>query len=815
MTHRTLTGLTLAIALFALTACQSAEERAEEHFQTALEHIENGDYARAKVEFQNVFKLDGQHRDARARFAKMQREIGDSATAYRQYLRLVEQFPDDLEGRIALSEMALDNGNWDELERHGKYLAKLAPDNLTARVSLVAMSYRDAVLGRNEPARDAAHQDALKLLEEDPNQQGLRQLIIDDFLRLGEWHKALAFVDDAIAIDPESLTLHQKRLNILYQINDPAQIEDQLQKMIAKYPQDKRIVGALAQWHIARDELDKAEALLRARLDPTDDDSEPGATLVQFLAEHRGNEVALAELNRLIDSGTQHQALYRSLRASVNFDLGQQDQAISEMQAILEEVEPSAEKDSIKVSLAHMLEVTGNYVGARALVEEVLERDKTHTEALKKRARWLISDDKAGDAIVTLRTALSASPDDPEIMTLMASAHERDGNRELMSEMLALAVEKSGNAAEESLRYASILVRQQKYLPAEDVLLAALRKDPENIPILVSLGDLYLQMQDWGRNDGIVRALREIGSDSALAYANDLTAKRLAAQNRQDELNAFLDSISEADEGVNNADIAIIRLHLEQNDTDKALTHVNKLLDGEPGAPLLRFIKAAILAQAGQTDQAEELYVSLLDEHDQNAEVWIALYRLQNSMGTPDKANQTLANARKTLPDNGQLKWLDAGRLEREGDIDGALEIYEQLYAANSSNQIIANNLASLLADHRADTESLERAFVVARRLRGTSVAPFQDTYGWIAYRLQNYDEAVTYLEPAAAAMSDNAAVQYHLAMAYAAVNRLDDALAQFEKTKAMLDPDNPPDFAETIDAEIARITDQKATQAE
>ena len=815
MINKLLTGLTLALALFALTACQSSEERAEEHYKTALQHIENGDYARAKVEFQNVFKLNGQHREARARFAQMQIDAGETASAYSQYLRLVEQFPDDLEGRKALAQMSLDNANWDELKRHGEYLAELAPDDFTARASVVALSYRDAVLARDETTRQKAFDATMELLKEDPQRQGLRRLVIDDFIRLGRWNKALEQIDAAIALDPKSISLQQTRLGVLYQINDPARIEAQLMKMIAAFPKDNRIVGALVQWYISHDALDKAETLLRNRVDPKSKDSEAGATLVQFLAAHRGNEVALNELNTLIDSGVPQQAMFKSLRASVKFDLGQRDQAIAEMQALLEQMEPSADTDSIKVSLAHMLEVTGNFVGARALVEEVLERDSTHTEALKKRARWLISDDKSGDAIVTLRTALAGSPDDPEIMTLMASAHERDGNRELMAEMLALAVENSGSAPAESLRYAALLVQQEKYRPAEDILLAALRKDPENIPILVSLGDLYLKMQDWGRNEGVVSELQSIGTERATSFANDMTARRLASQDRQEELNAFLGSMSDESEGVDNADIAIIRLHLKQNAIDKALEHVNGLLETAPDAPLLRFVKAAILAQAERTLEAEELYVDLLDENDQSPEVWIALYRLQNSSGEQDKAKQTLMSARSKLPDNLQLLWLDAGRLEKEGDIDGALSIYETLYAANSSNQIIANNLASLLADHRSDTESLERAYTVARRLRGTNVAPFQDTYGWIAYRLQNYDEAVEYLEPAASAMTDNAAVQFHLAMAYASVNRLDEALAQFEKVKAMLDPNNLPEFAGTIDTEISRLTKLKAEQAQ
>jgi len=63
---------------------------------------------------------------------------------------------------------------------------------------------------------------------------------------------------------------------------------------------------------------------------------------------------------------------------------------------------------------------------------------------------------------------------------------------------------------------------------------------------------------------------------------------------------------------------------------------------------------------------------------------------------------------------------------------------------------VVANNLASLLTAHRTDDASLDRAYRIARRLRGIDVPAFQDTYGWIAHRRGDYAEALDYLRPAA-----------------------------------------------------------------
>ena len=68
---------------------------------------------------------------------------------------------------------------------------------------------------------------------------------------------------------------------------------------------------------------------------------------------------------------------------------------------------------------------------------------------------------------------------------------------------------------------------------------------------------------------------------------------------------------------------------------------------------------------------------------------------------------------------NANILWAKASRLERAGDIDGAIDIFEALYANNSSSIVVANNLASLITTYRDDAESLERAWSIARRLRG------------------------------------------------------------------------------------------------
>jgi tetratricopeptide (TPR) repeat protein len=149
------------------------------------------------------------------------------------------------------------------------------------------------------------------------------------------------------------------------------------------------------------------------------------------------------------------------------------------------------------------------------------------------------------------------------------------------------------------------------------------------------------------------------------------------------------------------------------------------------------------------------------------------------------------------MPASDTLRMMRASELEKANDIDGAIAIYEALYTEDSSNQVLANNLASMLGAHRDDPASLERAFAIARRLRGLDVPAFQDTYGWIEYRRGNYNEALASLEPAAKGLPNDPLVQYHLAKTYLALDRKDEARATLTVALELAGESPLPQFAD------------------
>ena len=778
----------LIAATLTLVGCQSAEEKAESYYQSGLALMAAGDDERALVEFRNTFKYNGFHKEARKTYADILIKQGKVQEAYSQYLRLIEQYPDTPDVRQLLAEIAIERGDWAEAERHGKAAIALTPDAPGVVAIKLALDYRAAVLARDETARDSLAADARNLLKTQPENLLAQRIAIDRAISGPDPITALPLVEAAIKLDPKALEFHMLKFRLLAQSNDIKGTGEQLKAMFALFPDNQDVKSALIGWYLVQKDLDGAEAFLRQLAGPLTAAPEGHLTLVQFLQAARSPDAARAELASLITSnaGTPNAELYGALAATLDFEAGQTAPAITAMETIVKSATASDQTRRIKAMLARMLDATENRVGARALVEEILTEDPSNVEALKLRAGWFIAEDKPGDAIVDLRAALNQTPRDAAILTLMAAAHERDGSLDLAGERLALAVEVSGAAPDTSLRYAQFLMRQGRPEVAETVLTDARRTSPADPAILRALAEYYIGQSLWPRADEAVNALAALNQPEMQAGIQGLRAAILSGQNRIDDSLALLqEQVASGDQSVAAAAM-IVQTQVRAGKVEEARAYLDGVLKTTPKDPGLRILSASLDAMMGKAEAAEAQYRSLLAE-DPTAEPPLRLlYGQLAASGREAEATAALDAGLKAAPKSVTLRWMKAGELERGGDIEGAIAVYDALYAEDSSNTVVANNLASLITAHHDDAASLERAEAIARRLRGSDVPAFQDTYGWIAFRRGNMDEALANLEPAAKGLPQDPLTQYHLGMVYAKLDRRDDAIRQFTAALAV-----------------------------
>lgn len=796
-----------------LAACKSPEERAEDYFASAQALLATGDTDRAVIELRNVFRLVPYHVEARRSMAQLMLAQGNRKGAYAQYTRLVEQVPEDVEGRTVLAELSLETRDWDEFARHGEKAIELAPDAPRSQAIGVALAYRAAVIDEDAEAVAVIQAQARTLTADiEGGNHLLERVLYDGHLRAGENEEALAVLDRMIDRDPSQRLLFDQRLVLLRETGaSRGAVETHLRRVVAAFPDEIDAKRQVVQYFMAAGQADKAEAFLRDISDPADEDPAMFLSLVTFLEDVRGRDAARAELDAGIPLSPAPDRL-RMLRAALDFDGGDRDAAIAALQTILDSRAPDTEAEEIpaetrdltnevRTTLSKMLRATGDDAGAQQLLDEVLASDPGNAPALKIQAAQLIETDDADAAISNLRQVLDVTPEDVEALSLMAEAHFRAGSPDLARDFLARAVNVSDHAPAPSMAYARALLRDNNNRAAEEILLATLRQRPAEEEVLAELGAIYLSREDFGRAEAVTTQLRRIGSTQAAAMANRLQTELVARRQGSTEAIALLEGMAREESAGLGEQVLLLRARLAAGEQDKALQMAEDLVAAAPENLDRRFLRAVTRGAVGDLVGARVDLRGILEEDPTRVASWQQLYRLERIAAGPDAAGAVLEAALKANPDAPVLMWIQAGALEQAGDIDGAIALYEDLYARDTSSMIFANNLASLLVTHRADDASLDRAWRIARRLRDTEVPAFQDTYGWLAFRRGDAQTALPYLEAAAKGLPQDALVQYHLAEAYAALERSQEAMASYRHALKIAGPDdNRPQLSQARD---------------
>ena len=320
------------------------------------------------------------------------------------------------------------------------------------------------------------------------------------------------------------------------------------------------------------------------------------------------------------------------------------------------------------------------------------------------------------------------------------------------------------------------------------------------------LGQIHLARRDWARADQVAALLRSQESPEAKAMAAGLETASLRGQGKTSDAIAALEGLAGADGGDVRAMADLMQGYAEAGDLAAAQTYLDGVLARDPESLPAKLMQAGLDQLEGDPAAAEAGYRAVIAAAPELPQGYQALYAFLLGQDRAADAEAVLDAGLAAVPDSAALGFAKAGILETRGDIDGAIAAYETLYAADTGSPVLANNLASLISSYRADPESLARAFAIARRLRGSEVPQFQDTYGWILHRRGDNDQALGYLVPAAEALPGNALVQYHLAETELALGRAAEARASFARAVAAAEAGSPLPQLEIVRARIAEI---------
>lgn len=786
--------IALVVASLALAACESADERAQRHYERGLELIADGDSTKATLEFRNALKLRDNMSGAHMQLGQIAQTGGDIRAALGHYQAAVATDETLLDAHYRIGQIMLLAGQLDEALRYSTTAFQLAPQD--PRI----LSLKAAVALKLDNI-DSARETANEALAIDATNTDARMVLAALAARDGDLPGALGELAIAMEHDPKNVAVHVFRVNILEKAGRISEIGPALEALISHYPQNAGYRQSLVRWHLRRGNDAEAEAELRTIAGQNPDNTGMAINVVQFLNQKQGYDAARAELASLVEAteDPERRFVFESSLARLDASNGKRDEALAQLQAIVSSSDVPQVRNSAKVLFARLKLVNATDDGAirtevKSMLQEVLTADASNTDALYLSGQLELAEDNYDRAIEYLRSALNEAPNSAPVLLLLATAHERAGRPDLAGERMASAVQVSNYAPQAALAYARFLARTpDKREFAAGVLEDAIQRAPRNVQMLRALANLRLQLNDWVGAEEIAQQLRQLEDGGS---ADQIVAASLSGQDRFDESISLLQESNEQRGNTRSNMAAMVAALLRSDRLPAAKEFVANVLEENPQNAEAHLLLASLYLREQDSASAEEHLRSAIESDPENIRTYSTLAAFYLQQDRSDEAREVLDAGLEKRPEAAPLILVRANLYENTGEFDKAIDDYERLYALRPSSYLIANNLASLLTDFRDDPESLERAGRVARRLSGSNVPQFQDTYGWVQYLRGEYAEAVAILEPAAEALPDNLLVQYHLGMAYAKAEKPELARKQLEKVVAMADGKAFPQLA-------------------
>jgi tetratricopeptide (TPR) repeat protein len=761
-----------SIAALLLSDRGSPQEKAQKYYEHGVALVEKGDYAGASVELKNAVSLKGDLLPAWRSLAQIEETTKNWPHLVTSLKSIVSLDQSDVEARIKLAKLLLLSG----AANQALTLVDAAHDVDQRNGKLLGV--RAAILYKlNYPLK--AVQQAQDALSIEPSNPDALIVLATDRLAKDDVKGALNILENGDADSGIQLL----RLNLLERLGDSKQVENQLRKLMKLYPEEGGFRRQLIKFYVDQHREQDAEIETRKVIEANPRNADAELDLVGLLYLTKGPTAAKQELLARINAGGE---IFRYQIALAELEFAQGNFADSEqlLHMLFTDASSSEQAVAARIKLAEMDIKRDRMDAAAELVSEVLRKDTHNTDALKLRASIRIARGQLDEATTDLRQALNNQPQSARLMLLLADAYERGGSIAQAEKLFSEAVRISNFDPDVGLSYVNFLERRGRRDRGEAVLAELARRWPKNLSILSTSAENKLADQDWNEAKEIAEAIRDAGDTRGVA--DQVLGAALIGQQKYDESVAVFERANATSPSAIQPMVSLAGALVRAQKTDRAISFLKSVLESNPDSAEAHVLMGSLQLKIGASDDAEKSFKSAIEKQRKNVVGYKALAEFYIGQKRFEEALDVIRSGLQIRPDSMILHYALAGAFEKAKQYEAAINEYEYILKQQSGSMIAANNLASLLCDHRKDTESLERARSLARILRNSPVPQFEDTLGCVSYRLGEYGDAVALLEHAADKLPNSAMVHYHLGMSYVASIRAAEGVKQLKTAQSL-----------------------------
>ena len=568
------------------------------------------------------------------------------------------------------------------------------------------------------------------------------------------------------------------RIKVLENLSQTTSIDDTFQKLLKTFP-DKTVVNkSYAQFLLKSDRKDEAEQQMRAiaKLQPTD--LQAKLDIVKFLIAVKGIESGQAELEGFVKKEPGNYDLSFAL-----VNLYQQQQNTIAEDKLLQQISTKAgstiEGYKAQSMIAYKLIRAGKKEEASKILESILATDKSYGQALTLRASLAIAAKNYEAAIIDLRTVLRDSPDSNGAGLMLANAHESMGSMQLADEHYARTFETSRFSPTYGIPYVQFLVRTKSESRASKVFEQMLESNPNDVNVIGSFAQFKISKGDYVGAQALSDQVKKTNEKNPLA--DQILG---AISSSKNDFDGTISALKRAHVNApNNMQpiTAIVNTFVRANKNDEALAFIATVMSENPNNLEAKVMQGQLFAKVGKTQEAQKVFDQVIALKPTSAVGYQQLAMVQQKAGLITEAEATITRGLSQLPNDFGLQLTQASIHEAKGRFDEAIKMYETILKQNPASEVVANNLASLLTDHRDSKSDFDRAYSLVSGLKESEIPQFLDTYGWASYKVGKFDEAEKSINKAIAKLPDVAVFHFHLAKVYIKKNETEKAKQSLE----------------------------------
>ena len=734
-----ITCLVAVVCGLVVSCSGDPKERANTHFQRGEAHLKAGRPKEAEVEFKTALQYAPQMGAAFFQLGEIYHQQENPA-ALENYIRASDLLPTDVTAQIKAANYLIAARRFEDARTTALRAVKLDPRNAEA---LILVGNASAGLNDLEGAiRDL--QAAQKL---DPLDSRIYNNLAWFEALSGRSERAESVFRNAIAAAPKSAAPHLALANYLIATGKREEGEKSLRAAISAEPTHVPSLRAMGWFLTVANRPKEAEPFL-----------------VEAAKHDQSPESKILLSDYYIWAGRDADAV-----------------------RVLEQLKSTQESVTGDTRLASILFRTDRE-RARSLVASILKSHPLNADAQIISANLLLNDRKLTEALAETDALIQRYPRLAQGHFVRGRVLTELGRYEDAEKAFREVVALNPRAVLAHLYLARLSLLKNDVAEARRAANDVLRLAPGNPAARLAITEADHASRAWAAaNQQIADLIRTYPDWRPV----QVEASRLAvAQSDWAGARKALDRMEALQPGSRDTLEGRLALDVGQKDFKSAFARLDDWLAKNANDQRVLLVAGQVYLAAGDAVRAENAWKKLLSINPGNNDAYDALGRMYVSSGRIEAAEKQFAALSEKSAD-AQYGLVLAGVLAHaQGKVAVAKERYQKVLALNPQSAVAANNLAWIYAEEGAN---LDVALGLAQT--ATRAAPddpaFTDTLGVIFLKKGQSASAIPYLKAAVNKAPKNATIHLHLAQAFVAAGKPDEARAAAEKALS-IDPSFP-----------------------